>query len=327
MAVSQLKIGLVTEPLASRPLREVMDWVVAEVPEITGLEIGTGAYAPTGHCDMPRLLRERATRQAWRKEIQARGLEISALNCWGNPLHPDRSIARRHDAALRDTIRLASELATDRIVALSGCPAGSTGDATPHFAGGGWLPYLENIYQNQWDHRIHDYWAEIGEFASRTAPALLICLELHPGTVAYNVETFERLAAVSPAIAANIDPSHFMWMQMDSNRVVQRLAGRIGHAHGKDVIFNAEKLALNGLLDHRWPAPAAEMPWNFAAVGRGHGMPWWQALLRDLAAAGKVKTIAIEHEDPFVEPKAGIREAARLLAEARSSAAMARTDS
>jgi sugar phosphate isomerase/epimerase len=304
-----------------------MDWAVAEVPEITGLEIGTGAYAPTAHCDTPRLLKETAARRAWKDEIATRGLEISALNCWGNPLHPDADIARRHDAALRDTIRLASELGTDRIVALAGCPAGSAGDVTPHFAGGGWLPYLENIYQRQWEHQIHDYWAEVGEFAIRTDPALLICLELHPGTVAYNVETFERLAAVSPAIAANIDPSHFMWMRMDSNRVVQRLAGRIGHAHGKDVMFNADKLALNGLLDHRWPTSAAEMPWNFAAVGRGHGIAWWQALLTDLAAAGKVKTIAIEHEDPFVAPMVGIREAARVLAEALGNAATTRTNS
>jgi sugar phosphate isomerase/epimerase len=276
---------------------------------------------------MPRLLKDKFARQAWKGEIEARNFEISALNCWGNPVHPDASIARRHDAALRDTIRLASELGCDRIVALAGCPAGSVGDATPHFAGGGWLPYLENIHQRQWKHQIHDYWAAIGDFAIRTDPALLICLELHPGTVAYNVETFERLAAVSPAIAANIDPSHFMWMQMDSNRVVQRLAGRIGHAHGKDVIFNAEKLALNGLLDHRWPAPAEDMPWNFAAVGRGHDMAWWQALLRDLAAGGKVKTIAIEHEDPFIAPMPGIREAARILAKALGSSETARVNS
>ncbi len=327
MTASKLKIGLVTEPLTSRPLREVMDWVVAEVPEIIGLEIGTGAYAPTGHCDMPELLRNSAARETWKNEIETRGLEIAAFNCWGNPLHPDASIAGAHDAALRDTIRLAGELGVDRIVALGGCPGGSARDVTPHFAGGGWLPYLENVYQRQWEYQIHDYWAEIGEFAIRTDPALLICLELHPGTVAYNVETFERLAALSPAIAANIDPSHFFWMQMDSNRVVQRLAGRIGHAHGKDVIFNAEKVALNGLLDHRWPTPASEMPWNFAAIGRGHDLPWWQALLTDLAAAGKVKTIAIEHEDPFVAPVVGIREAARLLAEALGNAATTRISS
>ncbi len=154
----------------------------------------------------------------------------------------------------------------------------------------------------------------------------MICLELQPGTIAYNVETFERLATLSPAIAANIDPSHFFWMQMDSNLVVRRLAERIGHAHGKDVVFRAEKLALNGLLDHRWPAPAAEMPWNFAVVGRGHGLPWWEALLMDLAAAGRVKTIAIEHEDPFVAPEIGIQQAARLLAVAIGSAARTRLD-
>jgi sugar phosphate isomerase/epimerase len=326
MVALKLKIGLVTEPLASKPLREVMDWVISEVPEISGLEIGTGAYAPTSHCDMPRLLKEAAARRAWKREIEARGLEIAAFNCWGNPLHPDDSIARAHDAALRDTLRLASELGVDRIVALAGCPAGFAGDVTPHFASGGWLPYLESVYQRQWKDQVHDYWAEIGDFAVRTDPALMICLELHPGTIAYNVETFERLATLSPAIAANIDPSHFFWMQMDSNLVVRRLAERIGHAHGKDVVFRAEKLALNGLLDHRWPAPAAEMPWNFAVVGRGHGLPWWQALLVDLAAAGRVKTIAIEHEDPFVVPEIGIQQAARLLAVAIGSAARTRLD-
>jgi sugar phosphate isomerase/epimerase len=322
----QPKIGLVTEPLASKPLREVMDWVVAEVPEITGLEIGTGAYAPTSHCDMPRLLDEPDARQSWKKEIEARGLEIAAFNCWGNPLHPDQEVARAHDAALRDTIRLASEFGVDRIVGMAGCPAGFAGDVTPHFAGGGWLPYLENVYQRQWEHRIHDYWAELGDFAVATNPALMICLELHPGTIAYNVDTFERLAALSPAISANIDPSHFFWMQMDSNLVVKRLGERIGHAHGKDVVFRAEKLALNGLLDHRWPAPAAEMPWNFAVVGRGHDLAWWRALLAELAAAGRVKTIAIEHEDPFVAPEIGIRQAARLLAEALGSPARTRVD-
>ena len=315
------KIGLVTEPLINKPLSEVMDWVMAEVPEITGLEIGTGAYAPTNHCDMPRLLREPGARRAWVSEITARGLEIAAFNCWGNPLHPDEEIARAHDAALHDTIRLTSELGVDRIVGMAGCPAGTAGDKTPHFAGGGWLPYLESIYERQWENRIQDYWTEIGDFTTRTNPELMICLELHPGTIAYNVDTFERLASLSPAIAANIDPSHFFWMHMDSNLVVRRLAKRIGHAHGKDVVFRAEKLALNGLLDNRWPMPAAEMPWNFAVVGRGHDLPWWRALLADLTAAGRVKTISIEHEDPFVAPEIGIPEAARLLAEALGSRA------
>jgi sugar phosphate isomerase/epimerase len=310
------RLGLVTEPLANMTLTDVMDWLVAEVPEITDLEIGTGGYAPTSHCDMPHLLRDPNARQAWRKEITARGLRLAAFNVWGNVLHPDPAIARKHDEDLRATIRLAAEMGVDRIVAMAGCPAGSAGDKTPHFAGGGWLPYLENIYDRQWRDRIVPYWTGLAGFARETHPDVMICLELHPGTIAYNVETFERLAALGPAISANIDPSHFFWMGMDANRIVERLGSRIGHAHGKDVLFQKDRLALNGLLDNRWPKPPEEMPWNFATVGRGKDAPWWRTFLTDLGRSGTVTTLAIEHEDPFVEPKAGIIEAARLLAAA-----------
>jgi sugar phosphate isomerase/epimerase len=314
MRGTPLEIGLVTEALIRLPLTEVMDWIVRDVPEITGLEIGTGAYAPTNHCDMAGLLSDAAARAAFRREIGSRGLRIAALNAWGNPLHPDGAIGTAHDRALRDTIRLAAELGVDRIVAMAGCPAAKPGEQSPHFAAGGWLPYLEGVYEQQWRARVEDYWTELGQFAQQTHPDLLICLELHPGTVAYNVETFERLAGLSPAVAANIDPSHFFWMGMDANRVVRRLGARVGHAHGKDVVFQPDNLALNGLLDRRWPSPPEEMPWTFAVVGRGHDAAWWRGLLGDLTATSNARTIAIEHEDPFVLPELGIPQAARLLA-------------
>ncbi len=307
------RIGLVTEPLAALSLTDIMDWLVAEVPEVTDLEIGTGGYAPTGHCDMLRLLQEKDARKVWLAEIETRGLRLAAFNVWGNVLHPDPAIACKHDKDLRATIRLAVETGVDRIVAMAGCPEGAAGDKAPHFSGGGWLPYLENIYAWQWHDRIATYWSAMAEFAHATHPGLMICLELHPGTIAYNVDTFERLASLGPAIAANIDPSHFFWMGMDAHRIIERLGSRIGHAHGKDVLFQADHLALNGLLDNRWPKPPQDMPWNFATVGRGKDASWWKAFLAALAKAGKVTTIAIEHEDPFVDVKAGIIEAARLL--------------
>jgi sugar phosphate isomerase/epimerase len=316
MAKALLEIGLVTEALIRQPLTDVMDWLVREVPEITGLEIGTGAYAPTNHCDMSRLLSDSSARMKFRSEIGTRGLHIAALNVWGNPLHPDPAIGDQHDRALHDTIRLAAKLGVDRVVGMAGCPAAIEGERSPHFAAGGWLPYLENVYERQWNARVQDYWTAIGEFAQQEHPELLICLELHPGTAVYNVETFERLATLGPAIAANIDPSHFFWMGMDANKVVQRLSNRIGHAHAKDVVFQPEKLALNGLLDRRWPTPPEEMPWNFATVGHGHDAAWWLGLLNDLRDAGRVRTISIEHEDPFVAPEIGIREAAQLLSAA-----------
>ena len=310
------RIGVVTEALANRPLVDVMDWLVREARGVTDLEIGTGGYAPTGHCDMRALMRDNAARKAWLDEIHARGLRIGALNVWGNPLHPDPEIAAKHDSDLRDTIRFAAMVSVDRVVALAGCPSGAPGDRTPHFSGGGWLPYLEGIYESQWDSSVEPYWSGIADLAAREHPELLVCLELHPGTVVFNVETFDRLALVGTAIAANIDPSHFFWMGMDALAVVEHIGERAGHCHGKDVVFSAGNLAVNGLLDRRWPRPPEAMPWNFAVVGRGKDQAWWTDFMKVLAVRGRVHTIAIEHEDPFVPAEAGIPEAAAVLSTA-----------
>jgi sugar phosphate isomerase/epimerase len=310
------RLGVVTEPLAHRPLVEVMDWLVREVPLVTDLEIGAGGYAPTNHCDLPALLRDASARRSWLKEITVRGLHLSALNAWGNPLHPDPDVAARHDADLRDTIRLAAALGIDRVVALAGCPAGVADDRVPHFSGGGWLPYLEGVYEAQWEASVEPYWSGLADFARREHPRLRVCLELHPGTVVYNVETFNRIARLGDAIAANIDPSHFIWMGMDAVAVVAQIGERAAHCHGKDVVFSPANLAVNGLLDHRWPRPPEEMPWNFAVVGRGRNQGWWDGFIAALVAHGTVHTISIEHEDPFAAPEAGIGEAAAVLARA-----------
>jgi sugar phosphate isomerase/epimerase len=235
---------------------------------------------------------------------------------WGNPLHPDDAIARKHDTDLRDTIRLAAALGVDRVVALAGCPEGAPGDRTPHFAGGGWLPYLEGNFQGQWERRVVPYWSTIAELARSENPALLVCLEMHPGTVVYNAETFDQLAALGPSLAANVDPSHFFWMGMDPIAVVEHLGARVGHCHGKDVVFSAQNLALNGLLDRRWPRPPEAMPWNFAVVGRGRDEQWWTRFVARLGAGGRVRSIAIEHEDPFVPAEIGVKEAAGVLTRA-----------
>ena len=229
---------------------------------------------------MAGLLASDQARSAWLAAIARHGLQVDALNAWGNPLHPDQDLAREHDRALRDAIRLATLLGVDRVVALAGCPGGTAGDQVPHFGAGGWLPYLEGVYQRQWEEQIAPYWSGLAEFAAAENPELRVCLELHPGTCVFNVETFRRVAALGPAIAANLDPSHFFWMGMDGHKVAAALGDRIGHVHGKDTVFHAESLALNGLLDRRWPEPAAEMPWTFAVPGRGHDLAWWTGLVR-----------------------------------------------
>src|SRR5579859_3203157 len=113
-----LRIGVVLEAFLDWPLDRVMPWLREHAPDVTDLEIGAGGYAPHPHCDVPALLASDQARTAWRDEIARHGLRIDALNAWGNPLHPDAELAREHDRALRDAIRLAALLGVTRVVAL-----------------------------------------------------------------------------------------------------------------------------------------------------------------------------------------------------------------
>jgi sugar phosphate isomerase/epimerase len=317
------RLAVVAEAFVDQSLAQVLDWLRDAAPEVSALELGSGGYAPHPHCPRELLLSDAGARASWRRELEDRGYSLAALNVWGNPLHPDAELAERHDCDLRDTIRLAAHLGVDRVVALAGCPAGAPGDRVPHFAAGGWLPYLEGVYETQWERSVAPYWTELSEFARAEHPGLLICVELHPGTAVYNVETFSRLAALGENLAANLDPSHFFWQQMDTDAVMARLRGRIGHVHAKDVVFNREVLAVAGLLDHRWPGPSAEVPWKFATVGHGHDAAWWTAFVAHLEG-NPVSAIAIEHEDPDHDAEAGVPEAAALLAGALDAAASTR---
>jgi sugar phosphate isomerase/epimerase len=311
-----VRIGVLLEAFLDRPLEVVLDLLTEIAPAATDVEIGVGGFAPAPHCDVPLLLRDASARREWLAGIEGRGFHVSALNVSGNPLDPDRGVGEQHDRSLRDAVRLAALLGIERVIAMAGCPAGAPGDATAHFDAGGWLPYLNGIYERQWERDVRPYWEEISALAASEHPSLLICLELHPGSAAHNVDTFERLAGIGPNIAANLDPSHLFWQQMDPLAIVERLGPRIGHAHAKDVVFNTTPLGLYGLLDRRWAPTDSDAPWTFAAPGRGHAVDWWRRFVNALSACG-IETISIEHEDPMLTAEQCVAAAASVLAEAR----------
>lgn len=313
--MNQLKVGVVLEAFLNLSLEDALNFISNEASEISHIEVGAGGYAPNPHCDVEVLLNSESERRKWLNVLAKYGIQLDALNAWGNPLHPEKEIAIAHDAALKNAIRLATELGSDRVVAMSGCPAADKVSKTPHFGAGGWLPYLEGIHDSQWEDAMISYWSGIDEFVKQVNPNLLVCIELHPGTTVYNVETFEKFINLGTSLSANLDPSHFFWMQMDGHAITKRISERIGHVHGKDTSFNKEKLALNGLLDHRWPKDPSEMPWNFSVPGDGHDLNWWTEFVRSLEGS-KAKVISIEHEDPFVPAKLGVPRAAKFLKEA-----------
>ena len=307
-----MRLGLVTEAMIHRSFDDLLDWLDTNAPDVRDLEVGTGGYSPLGHSPLTLNLRERRT---WHERLRSRGFRVAAFNVSGNPLHPLQRIAARHDRDLRQTIELAADLGVDRIVAMSGCPgSGPDSGIVPHFAANAWLPDYAGVAAWQWENRVRPYWEAINGLVSRIHPAVVLCLELHPGAHVFNVDTFLRLNAVAPSIAVTLDPSHLFWQRMDPLKVVARLGSHIGHAHGKDVRYHAADLDLNGLLDNRWPGDPTVISWDFAAVGLGdHDEGWWQSFANALSGQTRARVISIEHEDRLATPETGIPGSAAFL--------------
>ena len=300
-----MRIGLFTDGLSHLHLGDVLGW--CRENEVVDIELGVGGYSSAPHVDLASLVNEPLARDRLAGELDESGCRLVALNASGNPLHPDVSVGDAHDAVLRNAVRVARLLGVNRVVAMSGCPGGPGGGSWPVFAGGAWLPDMEGLWDWQWEQKIAPYWRQFSRWASVEAPDVTICLELHPGTSIYNAESFALLCTVTEGnVLVNLDPSHFWWQGIDPLREIEALAGRIGFAHGKDTIVHPGRVAVHGVLDFRWPAAAATMPWHFCAVGAGHTEEEWCKLLAALRRGGYDGVVSIEHEDPDREPEAGI---------------------
>jgi sugar phosphate isomerase/epimerase len=295
-----VRVGLFTDGLAHLSLDDVLDWLTEELPNVRYLEIGTGGFSPAPHCDVEALSADGNAARAWLAGIEERGFRVAAFNANGNPLEePD------HDRALRATIALAAELGVDTVACMSGGRA--------ELSGGAWFPGIEDAVEVYWSDRVLPYWAEVAGLAERTTRGVRLCLELEPGSAAFNVSTVERLLAVAPLLAVNLDPSHFFWQAIDPLVATRRLGARIGFAHGKDTVVDPDRVAVDGLLDRT--------AWRYATVGRGHPPEWWGSFVVALRAAGYDSVISVEHEDEAVTPEAGITESAHALARAIVEAA------
>src|SRR5579884_4079327 len=73
-------------------------------------EIGTGGYPNNHHCPLDDLLADPAKLRAWKKKFDDHNIQIGALSCHGNPVHPDKAHAERDDQTFRKTVQLAEKL-------------------------------------------------------------------------------------------------------------------------------------------------------------------------------------------------------------------------
>ena len=103
-----VEIGLFTDGLLHLPFAEAVE--TARRLGVQAVEIGTGNFSPATHCDLDRLLTDAGSRSEFLDIIQRHGLRLAALNCSGNPLHPNPTIAEKAVEITRKTLRLAGLL-------------------------------------------------------------------------------------------------------------------------------------------------------------------------------------------------------------------------
>jgi sugar phosphate isomerase/epimerase len=100
-----LKLGAYTACLHDRPLAEALD--VLKADGLTSVEVNTGGFISSPHCHVDALLASAQARRCYLAEFTAREMELTGLNCNGNPLNPLPGVGPKHRDDLRRTIELA----------------------------------------------------------------------------------------------------------------------------------------------------------------------------------------------------------------------------
>lgn len=278
------------------------------------VEIATGAYPGSHHCDVDALLAAPENVSAYRRQVESAGLFISALACPGNPLHPQAQIARRDHETFQKTVLLAERLHVPIVNLLSGCPGDSLNARYPNWCHFAWPPEYPELWNWQWNEVAIPYWRQAADFAK--AHRVRLAIEMHPGFLVYNPATALKLCeAVGDTIGVNLDPSHLFWLGIDVPSAIRELGRAILHVHAKDCAINLRNTAVNGCLDGRPYAQVAQRSWNFRSVGWGHGLEVWRDIVSALREVEYDYVLSIEQEDSMAEAEEGLRSSIQCLSQ------------
>jgi sugar phosphate isomerase/epimerase len=305
-----MKLGVFAVLFSNMAFEDALDYIRSVGVE--AVEIGCGGYIGDAHCKPARLLGDAEATAAFKREVDSRGLEISALSAHANPVHPDSAVAAPHRAAVTNAILLAEKLGVDTVVTFSGCPGGGPEDRHPNWVTCPWPGDFSDTVKWQWEDVLIPYWREQAEFARDHG--VRIALEMHPGFCVYNVETMLTLRdAVGENLGANFDPSHLFWQGADPVHAIRALGSAIFHFHAKDTKIDPINTDVNGVLDTKSYREEARRSWIFRTVGYGHGEDVWRDIVSNLRLVGYDGALSIEHEDGLMSAREGFEKAVAFL--------------
>lgn len=310
-----MKIGIFTALFGDKNLTETLDIVKAE--GIEAVEFGAGAYPGSAHLDVEKMLESKAERDRVIKEVEKRGLSVSAISIHGNPLHPVKKIAEEHHLAFVNAVKLASLMGVPCVNGFSGCPGDGPNAKNPNWVTCAWPDEFRDILEWQWTRRVIPYWKKQALYLKENN--VKFCIEMHPGFVCYSNDTLLKLrnacGKAGEYIGANFDPSHLWWQGIDPLAAVRELGqeGALFHVHAKDTKIDPINSGRNGNLDTKSYGDILARSWVFRSVGYGHGIEWWKDFVSNLRMVGYDYVLSIEHEDGMMPPMEGLRKALEVL--------------
>lgn len=309
-----MRLGVYTALLSNLPLNEALHYL--QERDIHTIEIGCGGYSGVFHANPDILLNDQSALRQFKETLAKYEMEISALNCSGNPVHPQRTIANSYHQAFEKGVLLAEQLGVDTVITFSGCPGGSESAQYPNWVTCFWPPEIwHTILAYQWDDVLIPYWQDAIQFAAKRK--IKVALEPIAGFSVYNPETFWRLheAVGNDYLGVNLDLSHLFWQGADPQAVIRAFNRAIFHFHAKDTRMDEINLARNGVLDYKHFKAGKDRSWNHHTVGYGHDAIVWKDIIRNLRLVGYDGAISIEHEDTLASREEGLAHAIKFLRE------------
>ena len=301
-----MRLSICTDVMGNLSFTEMLDKCVALGVE--GVEMTGGGWSPGPHFRADELLADRGLLKSRLREIEARGLEIAALNCSGNPLDPG-AMGARHRKEIEDTVRLAGEIGVTKVVTMSGLPEAAPGDTVPNWltVTRSWPAEMPEWDRYQWEDRAFPYWLGLVKLAGEVGVERF-ALENFSAMLVWNPTTLFRLRdEVGDAVGMNLDPSHLMWMGADPIASARALGPAIHHVHGKDTRLERGKVDVDGVLETREVTDVKDRAWNYVAVGAGHDLQWWKEFFSVVRMEGYDGWVSLEMEDFTMSTEAGLR--------------------
>lgn len=328
-----LKLGAYTACLHDRPLEDALD--ILESNGLTSVEVNTGGFLPSPHCPVDLLLSSAKARRDYLDTFASRGMELTGLNCNGNPLDPLPGVGPQQANDVRKSIKLAGLLGVRNVVTMSGTPGSDPDAKYPSWVVNPFNSVQMDVLDYQWGVAT-EFWTDIDALAR--ASDVKVAIEMHPHNLVFSPVTLEKLVESTAAtnVGAEMDPSHLMWQGMDPAACIRHLGPLVFHAAAKDATL-CPGIDVRGVLDTSFGRVAEDDPnrvptgigtwcsawptnpaWKFVAVGIGHDTAYWTDFLRALEEVDPNMAVNIEHEDADYSQLDGLALAAKNL---RSAAA------